>query len=203
MLSHRMIATVIGATALLVMSSVQDAWAQAGEQAVTFVKSTSDQLVAIANGADSPQEQRRRLQGVLESTVDIDGIGRFCLGRSWGIATPDQQEEYTTLFHDLLVRKIASHLGRYRGVQVTVGLARTSVDTEIVITKIHRPNRSASQVDWVVGTDTGGPKIVDLLSEGTSLRLAQSEEFHAFLARRQYNVDALVQALRQNIAQNR
>jgi phospholipid transport system substrate-binding protein len=124
-------------------------------------------------------------------------------GRSfWAIATADQQKEYATLFHDLLVRKIAAHLGEYQGVRVTMGLSRASADTEIVITKVDRPSKPLNQVDWVVSTATGGPKIVDLLSEGASLRLSQSEEFTAYLARHQYNIDTLIGALRENIAQN-
>lgn len=158
--------TVIAATALLVTppGPARHAWAQAGDQAVTFVKSTSDRLVAIVNSEGSLDEKQRRLQAVVESAVDVDDIARFCLGRFWRIATPDQQKQYMVLFHDLLVTEIASHLGEYQGVRVTMGLARASVDTEIVITMVDRPNNPTTQVDWVVSTTTGSPKIVDLLA---------------------------------------
>jgi phospholipid transport system substrate-binding protein len=87
-----MVMTMIGATALLIPSSVRYARAaQSAEETVAFVKSTSDQLVAIVNSADSPQEKRRRLKEVLDSAVDVDDIAHFCLGRFWPIATPDQQ----------------------------------------------------------------------------------------------------------------
>ncbi len=75
--------TMIGATALLVSppGPARRAWAQPDDQAVTFVKSTSDKLVAIVNSPDSPQEKHRRLQAVIDSSVDVDDIARFCLGR--------------------------------------------------------------------------------------------------------------------------
>jgi phospholipid transport system substrate-binding protein len=176
--------------------------AQPSEQAIGFVKSTSDQLVAVVNSPGSPQERRRRLQAVVDATVDVDDIARFCLGRFWRIATPDQQTQYMTLFHDLLVTEIAGHLGEYQGVRVTMGPARTSADTEIVITTVERPNNPATQVDWVVATNTGSPKIVDLLAEGTSLRLTQAADFTAYLARHQYNIHELVDGMRQRIAQS-
>jgi phospholipid transport system substrate-binding protein len=135
--------------------------------------------VAVVNGAGSPAETRRRLQEVIASTVDVDDIARFCLGRFWQIATPDQQTQYMALFHDLLVTEIAGHLGEYQGVRVTMGLARASADTEIVITTVDRPNNPTTQVDWVVSTSSGSPKIVDLLAEGTSMRLTQSADFTA------------------------
>ncbi len=106
------------------------------------------------------------------------------------------------LFHDLLLTEIAGHFGEYQGVRVTMGLARTSADTEIVITTVERPKIPATQVDWVVATNTGSPKIVDLLAEGTSLRLTQAADFTAYLARHQYNIHELVDGMRQRIAQN-
>jgi phospholipid transport system substrate-binding protein len=181
----------------------QRAWAQHGSQAVTFVKSTSEQLVAIVNGVGTPQEKHQRLQAVIDSAVDVNDIARFCLGRFWRIATPDQQQQYMALFHDLLVTKIASHLGEYQGVRVTLRLSRTSADTEIVITTVERPKNPANQVDWVVGTTTGSPKIVDLVTDGASLRLTQSSDFTAYLARHQYNIHELIEGMRQLVAQNK
>ena len=204
MVSRRMVMITVGATALLIIlpTPVRYAWAQSGAQAVSFVKGTSDRLVAILNIA-SAQERRRRLQAVLDEAVDVDDIARFCLGRFWAIATPDQQRRYMGLFHELLAREIAGHLGEYQGVRVTMGLARASADTQIVITKVNRPGKPVSQIDWVVSTATGNPKVVDLLSEGVSMRLSQSEQFTAYLARHQYNIDDLIEALRQNAAENR
>lgn len=89
----------------------------------------------------------------------------------------------------------------YQGVRVTVGLARAAEDTEIVRTTVERLNNPISQVDWVISTATGGPKIVDLLAEGTSLRLTQSSDFAAYLARHQYNIQELIEGMRQLIAQ--
>jgi ABC-type transporter MlaC component len=44
---------------------------------------------------------------------------------------------------------------------------------------------------------SGSPKIVDLLSEGTSLRLTQSSDFTAYLARHQYSIQELIEGMRQ------
>lgn len=181
----------------------RQAFAQAGTQAVAFVKSTSDRLVAITNGAAAPQERRAQLEQVVDATVDVDDIAHFCLGRFWRLATPAQQKQYMVLFHDVLVTEIAGHLGEYRGVRVTMGLARASADTEIVITTVERPQFPTMQVDWVVSTSTGHPKIVDLLAGGTSMRLTQSSDFTSYLSRHQYNIDAFLEGLRQMVARNR
>ena len=204
MLKRRAVITIMGGAVFLVEQpgAARLAWAQPDRQAVAFIKSTSDQLVAIVNSSDTPERKRRELRRVMASTVDLDDLGHFCLGRFWRIATAEQQAQYMRLFNDLLVIKIASHLGEYRGVRVTMGLARASADTEIVITFVDRPDSPRYQVDWVVSTSTGRPKIVDLLSGGTSLRLTQSADFTAYLARHQYNVQALLEAMHRQLEQN-
>jgi phospholipid transport system substrate-binding protein len=196
--------TLIGIASFVVAPPwpVRRARAQPGEQAIGFIKSTTDQLVAIANGAGSPLEKRRRLRQVLDAAVDHDDIARFCLGRFWHIATPDQQKQYMALFYDLLAAEIAGHLGEYQGVRVTMGLARTFEDTEIVITTVERPNAPAMRVDWVVSTSSGTPKIVDLIAEGTSMRITQASDFTAYLAHHQYNVQDLIAAMRQKTGQS-
>jgi phospholipid transport system substrate-binding protein len=179
------------------------AWAQSAQQrAVSFVRSTAERLVEIVNSPDLLPEKRRRLQQVIDATVDVNDIAHFCLGRFWRLATPEQQKQYLALFGDLLVTKIAGHLGEYQGVRVTMGLARAAVDTEIVITTIERSNNPTYQVDWIVSTSTGSLKIVDLLAGGTSLRLTQSSDFAAYLARHQYNIHELIEGMRQLIAQS-
>ena len=206
MLTRRTSMTMIGSAAisaaiLVAPTPLRHAWAQSPERAITFVKTTSDQLIAIVNGAGSLQEKRRELRAILDSSVDVDDIARFCLGRFWGTATQEQQTEYVAMFHDLLVDKIANRLGAYRGAKVIMGQARASADTEIVITQIDRPGAEASRIDWVVGRATGSPMIVDLLAEGTSLRVTQASDFGAYLARHQYSVRALIDGMRQVVAQ--
>jgi hypothetical protein len=55
--------------------------------------------------------------------------------------------DYLALFHQLLVTKIAGHLGKYQGARVTMGLARVAEDTEIVITTVERRHQSAADAE--------------------------------------------------------
>jgi phospholipid transport system substrate-binding protein len=205
MVTRRSLIALMKATAVLITPNplVRRALAQSSQQqAVAFVGGTAEQLVRIANSADSPQEKRRGLQQVVDRNVDVREIARFCLGRFWRMATAQEQQEYVALFGELLVTKIADHLGEYRGVRIAVGLARAAEDTEIVRTIVERPNRPPGRVDWVVSTATGAPKIIDLLADGSSLRLTQSGDFVAYLARHQYDVSEFIKALRQIVDRN-
>ena len=194
----------IMAAALLAVSpcAVRNAWAQSDEQAVSFVGDSAGALVAIANGGGTAQEKHQRIREVLDRSVDLQGIARVCLGRFWHTASPRQQLQYTTLSRDLIVTKIADHLGEYQGVRVTMGAARTRDGTEIVATTVERPGDPADEVDWVVSNATGSPKIVDLLAEGTSMRQTQGSDFAAYLASHQNDVNLLIEGLQQKVAAN-
>jgi len=83
-----------------------------------------------------------------------------------------------------------------------MGAARIGTNGEIVATTVEQPGAPADEVDWVVSHATGGPKIVDLLAEGTSIRQTQSSDFTAYLASHQFNINQLIQGLRQKVAAN-
>ena len=204
MLSRRSAIALVQTTGILVTAPrlTRRALAQSAQQAVSFVKDVTEKLVVIVNSPDLLQEKRRKLQKVINATVDVNDIARFCLGRFWRIATPEEQKQYFGLFGELLVTKIAGHLGEYQGVRVSIGLTRAAEDTEIVITTVERANNPTYQVDWIVSTSTGKPRIVDLLAGGTSLRMTQSNDFAAYLARHQYNIHELIEGMRQLITQS-
>ncbi len=67
---------------------------------------------------------------------------------------------------------------------------------------LERPKNPTTHVDWVVATNTGSPKIVDLLAEGSSLGMTKSADFTAYLARQQYNIHELFESTRERLSQN-
>ena len=177
------------------------AWAQPADKAFNFVKSTGERLVAVVNGPGSAIEKRGGMTQIIDGAVDVEGIARFCLGRFWRQASADQQKRYTELFHQVLVNNITSKLGEYQGVKFNVGKAVTREDDAVVTTTVERPNNPPTLVDWVVAQPAVAPKIIDVVAEGTSLRLTQRSDYAAYLSRNNSNIDALIAAMKQQIAQ--
>jgi len=179
-------------------ASAQDAGA-----AAALVKSTGDQLVAIVNGPGTVAEKRPKLRQVIEANVDVDAIARFALGRFWRVATPEQQRQYLPLFHDVLIINISGNLGDYRGVKFTVVATHARDDGEHVVTIVERPNNPPANVEWVVARTAQSLKIIDVIAEGTSMRLTQRSDYSSYLSRNNNNVQALIDALRQQAAENK
>jgi phospholipid transport system substrate-binding protein len=175
------------------------AWA---DNASAFVKETGEKLVAVVNSPGTPAEKRPRLTQIISQAVDVDGVARFCLGRYWRQATPQQQQQYLSLFHEVLVTNITGKLGEYQGVTFTVGRTRTEGDNEVVSTVVTRPNNPPTNVDWVISNPNTHPQIIDVIAEGTSLRLTQRSDYASYLAHNNNNINALITAMRNQVAQN-
>jgi phospholipid transport system substrate-binding protein len=200
--NRRNILVLIAASLLPVGRLVHPASAQTGAgSASDFVKSIGDKLVAVVNGPGSEREKRDRLTQIIDSGVDVDGVARFCLGRFWRNASPEQQKRYMELFHQVLVNNITSKLGDYQGVRFTMGRAQQRDDNDVVSTVVGRPNNPPTNVDWIISAANGSPRIVDVVAEGTSLRLTQRSDYASYLSRNNNNIDALINAMRQQVAQ--
>jgi phospholipid transport system substrate-binding protein len=196
---HCLIAGLILANAGL---SSRRAQAQGVEKATAFVQQTAGQLVAVVNGAQAAAQKRQAITQILEGTVDVDDVARFCLGRFWRTASPDQQKRYVNAFHEVLVTNISSKLGDYRGVKLTVQRGREQDDDAIVTTLVERPNNPPTTVDWVVEKAAVSPKIIDVIAEGTSLRLTQRQDYASYLSRNNNDINALIDAMNQQTAKN-
>ncbi len=67
-------------------------------------------------------------------------------------------------------------------------------------TTVERPNNPPTQVDWIISEASGNPKIVDVVAEGTSLRLTQRSDYASYLHQNNGSVAALIEAMRHQVA---
>jgi phospholipid transport system substrate-binding protein len=173
----------------------------ANDKASALIKSIGDQLVSVVNGPGGDRDKRARLTEIIDSGVDVDGVARFCLGRFWRTASADQQRRYMELFHQVLVNNITSKIGDYRGVRFQMGRTQRREDDAVVSTVVERPNNPPTNVDWIVSSPASDPKIIDVVAEGTSLRLTQRQDYASYLSHNNNNIDALINAMRQQVAE--
>lgn len=171
-------------------------------RAASFIKEAGLELAATVGDASTPEEKRRRLQPFIDRVVDVERVARFCLGRFWRQATPEQQRTYTALFHSVLMNNIIAHMGDYRQTKVAVVIGRPELrEGEVYVpTTLEREGTPPAHVVWVVQDDGASLRIVDVIAEGTSLRLTVRSDYNAFLTRHDNNIAALIDALREQAA---
>ena len=172
-------------------------------RAASFVQTTGQDLVAAINDTRSDLATRRaHVAAVLRKAVDIDGVGRFILGRWWRQATPAEQAEYIKLFEETLIRNLSARFGEYQGVRFSLGRSQQRTEDDVLVnTIIERPNSAPFALDWRVGEVGGQPKIVDVIAEGTSLRLTQRSEYSSVIQQNNGAVSALLVAMKRQIQQ--
>jgi phospholipid transport system substrate-binding protein len=163
-----------------------------------------DVLVKPALGRD---ESMRRFRVMLNEGFDVPYISRFVLGRYWQAATPQQQQEYGTLFERLIVLvyadRFALYSGKIQGVNETLKVMgnRPEGDNDsIVSTQIIRPDAPPVAVDWRVRHRADSMKIIDVAVEGVSMSVTQRSEFASVIQRGGGQISALLDTLRQRVS---
>jgi phospholipid transport system substrate-binding protein len=197
MLTRRHLVALAGACALVGLAALP-ARAE-GSDPSAFLKQFADRLVAIVNGPGDAASKRQQLQPIIDGDVDVAGIARFCLARAWNSATPAQRQTYVQLFHQVLLNNISGHLGEYKGVSYSMGGTHQQGTSTVVDTVITRPEAPPANVSWVIGNANGAQKILDVIAEGTSLRIQQRADYTSYLDRHNNDIDALNAALQRQI----
>ncbi len=165
-----------------------------------FLKSLGEQLVAVVNGPGATAAKQAKLQALIDQSVDVTGIARFCLGRFVRLATPQQLATYMQLFHGVLMRSVTGHLGDYQGVSFSIDKSLARDGGTLVYTTVTRPNSAPTKVEWLIDQVDGAPKIEDVIAEGTSLRLTQQSDYASFIARNNNNIGTLIEAMQKQAA---
>jgi phospholipid transport system substrate-binding protein len=172
-------------------------------RATAFVDRAGQDLINAINDPRLNQTQRRdRVASILRTAIDIEGTGRFILGRYVRQASPAELQDYLKLFDEIIIRNLSARFGEYRGVKFSLGRSqRRTEEDALVSTLVERPNTPAFTLDWRVAEINGQPKVVDVIAEGTSLRLTTRSEYAAVIQRNSGRVASLLDAMRGQIAQ--
>lgn len=172
-------------------------------RATAFVDRAGQDLVNAINDPRLNMTQRRdKVGSVLRSAIDIEGTGRFILGRYVRQASPVELQDYLKLFDEIIIRNLSARFGEYRGVKFSLGRSQQRTEEDaLVSTLVERPNNPGFTLDWRVAEINGQPKVVDVIAEGTSLRLTTRSEYAAVIQRNSGRVASLLDAMRGQIAQ--
>ncbi len=149
---------------------------------------------------DETRTDEQRIEGfrdLMAERFDLPLISRYVLGSHWRRATPEQRDEYSTLFEKFLVSTYASRLGEYGGEILEVKSARQEGKKDtIVSTRIGKKGGPLVRVDWRVRKMDHGYKVVDVIIEGVSMVITQRDEFASVIRRAGGNVEGLLAKLR-------
>ena len=189
---------------LLLALSVVPNIAFAASDPRAFIQELGDKTVATMSTTGAASTDReQRFATMFRNDFDIPALARSALGQYWRTATPQEQQEYVSVFQDYIVQTYASRFGKYYGQQFqTTGQQEGGNGTTIVSSEVSYPNTgyAPSKVSWTVGGTPPNYKIQDISIQGISMRISQRDEFNAYISKHGGNVQELIKALREKIA---
>ncbi|MDE2239225.1 MAG: ABC transporter substrate-binding protein [Rhodospirillales bacterium] len=193
---------ILGAIASAPMLTVTVCAAQAlsPNTAKSFISQSGDKLVGIVNSNASESQKATELRGLVNQIVAVDQVGDYVLGRYKNVATPGQQQQFQTLFHQLLSYNITYQIKAYQGVTFQVNSATPQGDDVLVDTTVTAPDKAPADVGWVVEESAGQPKIIDVIVAGTSLRITTRNDYAGVITDNGGQVSALLNAMQSQIS---
>ena len=194
-------ASSIGAVFLMlaILTAGPRAWAAGDPQA--FVNTLGTRAIEVLGPAVPEQQRLARFRELFHNDFDIPGIGQFVLGRYWRTATPQEQQEFLSLFQEYIVQAYSTRLGQYGGAPFRVTGSRQTGNETVVTSEILRPGGGAPvQVDWFLIEPGGHYLITDVYVGGVSMKVTQRDEFASVIQRNGGQVGALLTQLRQKVA---
>jgi phospholipid transport system substrate-binding protein len=165
-----------------------------------MIESTGNQMVSIINSSADSAQKQAQFQRLVFANVDVDGVARFVLGRFWRIATPAQQQTYLETFRQLLVYAVTGQTSSFQGATFTMGSVTQQPVGIVVGTTVNVPGKPPATVQWVVAMMNGQPKIIDILAEGTSLRLTERNDYAGVISQHGGQIQPLIDAMRSQLA---
>ena len=175
--------------------SINNSWSKSASE---FISSLTNEASSILSSKLTDDQKIIELKKIGESSVDIEGVGLYTLGKYRKILTDNQKELYKELFKNYFLKSFSGRLVGYTDAKIAV--LSEEIKNEkytIVYTKlIGNSERPEVKIDWRVYTkDPENPLVRDLVIEGLSLARTQKEEFNSIIANNDDNVEALFENL--------
>jgi len=164
-----------------------------------FINNITDSASSILSSENTREEKIQKLIKIGESSVDIDGIGFYTLGKHRKILNDGQKDEFKKIFREYFLKSFSSRLVEYKEAKIVVISEDIKNDKYTIVKSklLATSDRPEVSIDWRVYTkDPTKPLIRDLIIEGLSLARTQREEFNSIITNNGGDIKALFTSLK-------
>ncbi|MFB9356259.1 MlaC/ttg2D family ABC transporter substrate-binding protein [Sneathiella chinensis] len=204
-LSVPLVATFLAASPLAIMPSPTGAQAveAAEQQAINLVDQLGQRAVKLlSDGSLDEDAKREGFSNLVNDGFDMDLIGKFVLGKYRRQTSPEQLQEFLSLFDTYMITTYQKRIGEYAGENLEILKAKPLNKKEILVnSQIIRPAGPPIKLDWRVRkSNSGDLKIIDLIVENVSMAITHRDEFSSVISNNGKGVDGLIETLKSHIA---
>ena len=168
------------------------------QQAEAFIADLADTAIGfLSDDKLSTNSKEDHFATLLSNRFDMRSIGRFAMGRYWRTATKAQQQEYLTLFNDMIVKVYSRRFSDYQGQAIEVTSSRPEGRRDILVASIIKQDNGPNiSLDWRLRAGKDGKlKVIDVIVEGVSMALTQRSDFASVIQRGGGDVNILISHL--------
>ena len=163
-----------------------------------FIGEITDRASGILSSQKTKEVKIQELIKIGESSVDIDGIGFYTLGKHRKSLNDKQKKEFQKIFREYFLKSFSTRLVEYKEAKIVV-ISEDIKNEKYTIVKsklLATSDRPEINIDWRVYTkDPSKPLIRDLIIEGLSLARTQREEFNSIILNNDGDIKALITSL--------
>ena len=159
-----------------------------------------NEAALVLKSSDPVESKIIKLNNIAESSVDINGIGMYTLGKHKKTMSEEQKTKYQKLFKSYFLKTFSSRLVEYTDPKISVVSEKTINEKYTIVNSILEATSKRPQVkiDWRIYTkNPDKPLIRDLIVEGLSLARTQKEEFNSVIKSNDGDINALFKTLEQ------
>jgi len=187
---------------LLIFAYINPSFAFEKDAENLVQQTTENAKKIIKDSSIKLEDKKKQIEKIALDVVDVDGLGRFCLGTEKQNLKKDQLDLYTKTFRIFFSKNISSRLQNYSDQNIKVSGSKKISDNYVLVNSKMTSIKESREVaiDWRVFNVGGKLVIRDLVVEGLSLAKTQREEFASILANKGF--DGLISNLNDFISKN-
>jgi len=138
------------------------------------VKGATDQVLKIIldpalKRPDKTSARRQQLRSVVDQVFDWQETGKRALARHWQPLKPEQRQEFSSLFADLVERSYVGKIELYSGEKIIYAGDTIEGDQATVKTKLITKSQTQIPIDYRMQKEGDRWRVYDVLIEGVSL----------------------------------
>jgi phospholipid transport system substrate-binding protein len=173
----------------------------AAQDAAAFIQNLGSQAIQVLGPSVPPAQRTAQFRRMFDTDFDLPGVARFVLGPTGRELTPEQNQEFLTLFREYLAQAYSTRLSEYGGEPFHVTGTRSNDDETIVTSQVMRRSGAPVEIDWHVIDRDGRTLVTDVFVDGVSMKVTHRQEFASIIQRNGGRPEALLAVLRQQLAQ--
>jgi phospholipid transport system substrate-binding protein len=163
------------------------------------------QIIRSAHSGSAPslRERRAEILQIIDEYFDFGEMARRALGRPWKEQSPQNQQEFLSLFKQLLFNNYAGRVESYTGTNEQLVYDDQKIEGEyaLVKTRVLNYRNTNIQLDYRLKLTNGQWKVYDVVAEGVSLVDNYRGQFNSILASKPF--DTFLSQLREKVAEQK